>query len=190
MLRLILLLLVLIATPAAAVEISAEQMRACQAMEDSTSRLRCYDELANATFGPRSGAVAPAPTASAKGVAEGATVVGAPAASAGVTEAVAEPASVRVGDQGEDQTDQAFGRRAERGNAPASILAVIERTDKTAYGKMIFYLANDQVWQQLDSLRSTLRAGDEVQISSAMSGSFLLRKSSGGTSIRVRRLER
>ena len=172
----------------AADELSSADLQICQQLADAAERLQCFDALAERVLGvddhmPDSQtAAAPIPAV--------------PAASAAVAVAE-EPVPVieseAVGTAGrsaaiEDQAEESFGRREEP-EKPEAIQTVIEKTDKTAYGKLILYLDNGQIWQQLDSLRTTFKAGDEIIISSAVSGSFLLRKTTGGTRIRVRRVD-
>ena len=182
---LVLSLLLLPLTPAVeAAELSVEQLRDCQQIDDGSARLACFDAfaervLAEGLLAPETISEASAPSA---------------ASAAAVVEASepAEAAIVAAEPQVEPATEPGgeaeFGRREEP-EKPESIQTVIDKTDKTAYGKLILYLENGQIWQQLDSLRTTFKAGDEIIISSAVSGSFLLRKSTGGTRIRVRRLD-
>jgi len=132
----------------------------CRAINDEVERLACYDQLADVYR-------------EVEWKEEPSSVL-----------AVAPSAPPAV-----VATESDFGRSKEVTNPPDSIVGDIDEIDRTAYGKLILRLENGQVWQQLDSRRMTLREGDEVRISRAMSGSFLLQKASGGTSIRVRRID-
>ncbi len=197
----------------------SEEMRRCQAQEDAAARLSCYDALAaaivtpmptpapQAEAKPASEVASEAETAGsaagdeaagqqdrgaeATAAVERTEVEGVTAASdmdkvAGTAAVAATGTNVTSDDQ---QAEAGFGRTQEKTETPDSMLAVISEIDTTAYGKLVLSFTNGQIWRQLDSRRTTLRPGDEVRISSAMSGSFLLSKSSGGTSIRVRRID-
>lgn len=67
------------------------------------------------------------------------------------------------------------------------IEAEVTQVQHTAYGELIVELDNGQLWRQIDSRSLRLKAGERVRISAASIGSFLLEKTSGSTSIRVRR---
>ena len=177
-----------------AAELTADQLRTCQQLEDAAQRLQCFDALAERVLGvEEAAAVAVAPAATAAAAAPTASAVEQPAASI-ESEPVVPAAAAVVAAEAQPEpsvntaAEESFGRREEP-EKPESIQTVIDKTDKTAYGKLVLYLDNGQVWQQLDSLRTTFKAGDEIIISSAVSGSFLLRKTTGGTRIRVKRLD-
>ena len=74
--------------------------------------------------------------------------------------------------------------------APDSITATITKATKGAYGKYTFTLDNGQVWRQVESSRTAIwRGGEEVVVERGALGSFLMRKASGGRSLRVKRLK-
>lgn len=135
-------------------------LAACRALDAADDRLSCYDQLAD--WQPDEVPQLEKPAAQA---AESAAIV---------------PASA---------TDAEFGRSADKPKAPNSITARVHDIQTRAYGSLVFELDNGQVWQQVDSKRTTIRKTDEVTIETALSGSFMMRKSSGGSSIRVRRID-
>ncbi len=144
----------------------------CRMLAGRDARLACYDGLADSL------AIRRTVPETAPEVVAAPTVASPPPAPAVPEKTVEQPA-------GESE----FGRPPEKTAAPDAIVVGIRAIDRTAFGKLILTLDNGQVWQQLDSRRTTLRAGDEVRIASAMSGSFLLQKASGGSSIRVKRID-
>ena len=93
------------------------------------------------------------------------------------------PASVRT----QDQPTERFGLPQVR-EAPSQVTAQVTQVDKSAYGKLVVRLSNDQVWRQIDSAKMRLSPGDEVVVRSSSLGSFQMRKLSGGKSLRVRRI--
>lgn len=70
-----------------------------------------------------------------------------------------------------------------------AIEARVAQVDRTPYGKLMLSLDNGQVWRQLDSARLPVDKGEMVSIQRAGLGSFLLEKSSGSRTIRVRRID-
>ena len=135
-------------------------LAACRALDAADDRLSCYDRLADRQ--PDEAPQLEKPAAQAAG------------------QAAVVPASA---------SDAGFGRSADKPKAPNSITARIRDVQTKAYGSLVFELDNGQVWQQIDSRRTTIRKTDEVTIETALSGSFMMRKSSGGSSIRVRRID-
>lgn len=64
----------------------------------------------------------------------------------------------------------------------------VESISGTPSGDWVITLDNGQVWAQVPTgTRFSLRVGDAVTITPGALGSFLLRKDSGGGSVRVRR---
>ncbi|WP_066965080.1 hypothetical protein [Microbulbifer sp. Q7] len=74
-------------------------------------------------------------------------------------------------------------------NAPESISATITSAKEGAHGKFIFTLDNGQVWRQTDSNRSIWRGGEQVTLERGALGSFFMRKTTGGRSLRVKRVK-
>ncbi|GAB2518208.1 hypothetical protein [Microbulbifer agarilyticus] len=87
--------------------------------------------------------------------------------------------------------EQRFGHEEKKAieEAPESITAVISAAQKGAHGKYTFTLDNGQVWRQTDSGRTIWRGGEEVTLERGALGSFFMRKSSGGRSLRVKRIK-
>ncbi|WP_226702656.1 hypothetical protein [Microbulbifer elongatus] len=74
--------------------------------------------------------------------------------------------------------------------APESITATITQATKGAYGKYTFTLDNGQVWRQVESSRTAIwRGGEEIVVERGALGSFMMRKTTGGRSLRVKRLK-
>lgn len=68
--------------------------------------------------------------------------------------------------------------------------ATVERMSLGASGRSTFYMADGQVWTQVDAERVyNVRAGDTVTIRRAALGSFMISSPRGGAGIRVRRSE-
>ena len=68
------------------------------------------------------------------------------------------------------------------------IEARVAEVRESAGEKLIVTLDNEQVWRQLDSKPLLLKSGETVIIRKASFSSFLLEKSSGSRSIRVKRV--
>lgn len=176
----------------------SERLRVCQEKGDAEARLDCYDALAAAVVVPEAEAAESLPETSAADELAGqnaetqvetkASVTEQAAQGSGVAAATGAATTESAAEEMASQAEDEFGRPQVK-KVPESILAEISAIDKTAYGKLVLSLSNGQIWRQLDSKRTTLRPGDKVRISSAVSGSFLLSKASGGTSIRVRRID-
>ncbi|QKX18630.1 hypothetical protein [Microbulbifer sp. YPW1] len=86
--------------------------------------------------------------------------------------------------------EQQFGQEQKQAveEAPESITATITKAEEGAYGKFIFTLDNGQVWRQTDTKRSILRDGDQVTVERGALGSFRMRKTTGGRTMRVKRV--
>ncbi|MEM7017311.1 MAG: hypothetical protein AAF512_08220 [Pseudomonadota bacterium] len=84
---------------------------------------------------------------------------------------------------------EAFGKPKVIRNQREEISAVVTQIKQSAYKKLTVTLDNQQVWRQLDSSRMRLKKDDEITIRSSSLGSYQLRKSGGGTSIRVKRIK-
>ncbi|MBY6210997.1 hypothetical protein KUV95_05500 [Microbulbifer agarilyticus] len=86
---------------------------------------------------------------------------------------------------------QRFGQEEKKAieEAPESITAVISSAQKGAYSKYTFTLDNGQVWRQIDSGRAIWRGGEHVTLERGAMGSFFMRKTGGGRSLRVKRVK-
>ncbi|MFV8781718.1 hypothetical protein ACNKU7_04785 [Microbulbifer sp. SA54] len=74
-------------------------------------------------------------------------------------------------------------------DAPESIRATISEAQKGAYGKYTFALDNGQIWRQVDSNRVIWKGGEQIELDRGMLGAFYMRKTSGGRSVKVKRVE-
>ena len=70
-----------------------------------------------------------------------------------------------------------------------AIEARVTEVHRNPAGKMVIALENQQRWIQLDSKDLNLAPGEEVHIRRGAMNSFLMTKSGGGRSIRVKRTD-
>ena len=92
----------------------------------------------------------------------------------------------------QQHAEKQFGQEQQQAveEAPDSITATITEATKGAHGKYTFTLDNGQVWRQAESSRSAIwRGGEQVVVERGALGSFLMRKTTGGRSLRVKRLK-
>ncbi|WP_299592130.1 hypothetical protein [uncultured Microbulbifer sp.] len=74
--------------------------------------------------------------------------------------------------------------------APDSITATVTSATKGAFGKYTFTLDNGQVWRQVESSsRNIWRGGEQITVERGALGSFIMRKATGGRSLRVKRVK-
>jgi hypothetical protein len=158
----------------------------CVGIDDDRARLTCYD----AAFGRKSPTASTMPAAPAAGVVAGAAVASAPAATTAVP--TGSPAPVASGPAQAGQAEQSFGLSAKQldvEKGPESVNAKVVSVEAAPYiGRWIVTLDNGQVWEQRETTPQARRPhpGDEVTISAAVFGSFLLKSSRGSS--RVRRI--
>lgn len=188
---------------AAPAETVSQQLQACRAIASDTDRLACFDALtaglpATASGGVEASVEAPddarvpvaaqPPAAPAPPVATQAAPATpqAPVASAPSAPAQASSPSPETS---ADPTATFGAPKVVETQEPQELIAEVARIERTPYGKLILYLENGQVWQQLDSRRSTIRAGDTIRIRVTLSGAYQLNKREGGSSIQVRRTD-
>lgn len=91
----------------------------------------------------------------------------------------------------QQHAEKQFGQEQQQAvdEAPDAITATITKTEEGAYGKTVFTLDNGQVWRQTGTKRSILRAGEQVTVERGALGSFMMRKATGGRSLRVKRIK-
>ncbi len=160
--------ILLIALPASA----DERLLDCRGIESAEQRLACYDSTIDALYAVESRKPAdvspnePAVAYSAKVTSE-------------------SPAGIDAEQEPEDQ----FGKPEPRVELNNAIDATVTAVSRTSHKKLLITLDNQQIWQQLDSLTMRLQVGDEINVRSARLNSYLLRKRSGGRSIRVKRIQ-
>ncbi|WP_288130239.1 hypothetical protein [Microbulbifer sp.] len=90
----------------------------------------------------------------------------------------------------QQHAEQQFGQeqRAAIEEAPDIITAIITQAEEGAHGKYTFRLDNGQIWRQVGSGRVIWKGGEQVEVERGAFGSFLMRKTRGGRSVRVKRL--
>lgn len=92
----------------------------------------------------------------------------------------------------QQHAEKQFGQEQKQAieEAPSSITATITKATEGAHGKYLFTLDNGQVWRQAgSSSRSIWRGGEQVIVERGALGSFLMRKKTGGRSLRVKRVK-
>lgn len=174
------LILLLLATPAFA----DEELLACRDTQDPEKRVACYDRLVDSRY-PRE---TPETTDNAETERQATSQprieqarINAPAIEPEVTQAPThEP---------DNDSEELFGKPSQPLTTRTEIESTVRKVAKSAHRKLVITLDNQQIWQQLDSGAMRLHAGDTVTIKSAMLNSYQLRKTSGGKSIRVRRID-
>lgn len=164
----------------------------CRAIAADTDRLACYDALAAAESAGGGAAPDAIDTATAADITVD-PASGAVAASEPVVEERREDA-VSL-----DDPVDLFGRsdreirdvavRESAGHSLDRITATATGVLETASGRLVITLDNDQVWEQTESERFRLRAGEEVEIRRGRLSSYFLKRSGTNRSIRVRRRE-
>ena len=87
--------------------------------------------------------------------------------------------------------EKQFGQemQAATEDAPESITATISEVREGAYGKHTFVLDNGQVWRQTGSSRVVWKGGEQVELERGVLGAFYMRKTSGGRSVKVKRVK-
>ena len=186
------LTILLLAMPAFA----EDALLACRDNQNARARLACYDRIVDSWF-PREGraedatgaVTLPAPQPGRETDESRTSTTTAPAV---VQESVPQASGEVVQPAAEPVDDPVaqFGIPVQKTQTPRTeIDAIVAEVTKSAHKKYTITLDNQQIWRQLDSQTMRLTAGDEITIRAASFDSFLLRKRSGGKSIRVKRLE-
>jgi len=83
------------------------------------------------------------------------------------------------GDSGNGVTVAPGADRAEAKPPPESVSSSIERVERRPRGQRILYLANGQVWTELQRGRGQFRSGLRVEIERTFTGGYLLSTESG-----------
>ncbi|WP_323844664.1 hypothetical protein [Microbulbifer magnicolonia] len=91
----------------------------------------------------------------------------------------------------EQRAEQNFGQEQQRiaEEAPESIEGTIAEIREIAHDKLLITLENGQVWRQNDSGRFNWKSGDAVIVERALFGSFLMKPTDGGRTMRVKRVK-
>ena len=150
---------------------------ACMVIQSDTERLACYDKVMGRATSEK--------TAAPKSAAPQDTTV----EDSGIEQ---EPAS-------DIDPEELFGISAKETEKVVEEAIGIESIDaiearvaevhQNPAGKLVIALENQQRWTQLDSKRLNLAPGEEVHIRRGAMKSFLMAKSVGGRSIRVKRTD-
>ncbi len=140
--------------------IERERIAACANIESLVARVGCYDDLARGLLRGRDNNTAQTPEHEDEAL------------------------------FGRDETESRAQLQEKLGiKAIDAIEATVARIERTPYGKLMLSLDNGQVWRQIDSARLPLDKGEMISIQRAGLGSFLLEKSSGSRTIRVKRID-
>jgi hypothetical protein len=176
---------------------AVDAVRACRAERDDARRLACFDAasarlgepgtpLAGAAAGGSGSASAAPSTAGAASAAAGASSAagGATGTAAAVAQMTPEE---RFGFRGEVARETLDRQRAELPELER-LTTTVTATGRQAGGDFVVTLANGQVWAQLPTgTPQRLKVGDEITISPAALGSYIL-KMPNGRGVRVRRV--
>lgn len=147
----------------------------CVLIASDTARLACYDKLHNK------------PELLVQG------------GDSAAVEATGQSHPISADSEAVVSTEMLFGRSVKKQNAALEksanidhlefIDAQVVQIDRNSLGKATLVLSNQQIWKQIDSSRLHLKVGDSIRIERAALGSFLLEKSSGSSSMRVKRID-
>lgn len=80
-------------------------------------------------------------------------------------------------------------KRTAKEKGPESITAVVSSVKKLVRGQLVVYLENGQKWQQKDSGKIKLKAGDNIRLRKGSMGAVYLFKVGAHRNIRVKRLK-
>lgn len=153
----------------------------CRAIASAVARLDCYDRLADTQAG-----------SSRQETRSAATPATQPAAVAPAPSAPAATPAPEISQEALFGKDPVEVRETVQKATGASEIDEIEsRISNIRYstaGKAIITLDNGQVWTQIDNARLRLSEYDPVVIRRAALGSFMLRKASSKTPMRVKRI--
>ncbi len=194
------LLAVAIAAPpagAAAGVDAIDAVLACRGERDEARRLACFDDAAARLGEPRTAtgtaAAGTAVSAGAGAVAGSGTVTAGAAAAASTAAAPGAPSVAamtpeeRFGFRGEVAREALDRQRAELPELER-LTSTVQSASRQAGGDFVVALANGQVWAQLPTgTPQRLKVGDEVTISPAALGSYMM-KLPNGRGVRVKRV--
>ncbi len=150
---------------------------ACQAIQSDTARLACYDKAMGRATSEKT--AAPESAASQDMAVEDSGIEQEPASDIDPEELFGIPAN-----ETEKIVEKAIGIES-----IDAIEVRVAEVHRNPAGKLVVVLENQQRWTQLDSKRLNLAPGEEVHIRRGVMNSFLMAKSVGGRSIRVKRTD-
>ena len=171
------ILIFLIGMPA----IASEPLLACRVMEAAEQRLECYDSTLDALYPVTTQPDSVPPALPSPMAAESNKSAVKPILP------VSEPVAKEVAPVASESADD-FGQPILTERTQREAISTVQDLSRSSYKKLTITLKNQQVWQQLDTLRMNLHIGDEISIRTARLNSYKLSKSSGGRSIRVKRI--
>ncbi len=167
----------------------------CSQVSDDRDRLACYDELARETLrGAKPDDSAPPAVIADEPGAAPTPVVQAPVpepTGRGAEPELPQPAEAPAAVPS-NVDESRFGlpaRVVEPKKERRELVAAVVAVRSSPLGRLIVELDNDQIWQQVDTSRLTLRVGDQVTIREGLGSAFYLAKSNGSRSLKVRRVE-
>lgn len=178
---------------------AVDAVRACRAERDDARRLACFDAasarlgapdaaLADSASGVTTAAGAAAGTGAAGATGGASSAAPAPAAATSAAAALAPMTpEERFGFRGEVAREALDRQRAELPELER-LTTTVTATGRQASGDFVVTLANGQVWAQLPTgTPQRLKVGDEITISPASLGSYIL-KPPFGRGVRVKRV--
>lgn len=192
---------VLAAAPAAVADgapDAVDAVRACRAERDDARRLACFDaasaQLGDGRFAAGAGSAVAAGAAGSASAAGSGGASGAAPATAGATAGATGATTVaqmtpeeRFGFRGDVARETLERQRAELPELER-LTTTVQSASRQGTGDFVVALANGQVWAQLPTgTPQRLKAGDEVTISPASLGSYVM-KLPNGRGVRVKRV--
>ena len=183
------LLLALLIASCPIVVLGADRGATCVSIDDDDARLACYD----AAFGRSDAAPVAAAPASVPAPAVPATKAAAPAPAApsaapapAAAPQPAAPAATTAGFGAEDLPQEDVEPEPQLDSIEAKVVEV--RRDKR--GKHVIRLDIGQTWQQVEATDMVpVRVDDTVRISRGAFDSYRMRRTSGGRTVTVRRID-
>lgn len=152
---------------------AASSLQQCRVLTDTTARLLCYDQLADAEAGQHSTAA-----------------VVQPVPSAAVTATTASTTAATATAPARNRDEALFGTSGETiESAIADLTVQVKSVAQDSRQKLLLTMSNGQRWLQLDQAFLKVSAGDDCVISSGMFGSFTMKCQQGRKAIKVKRVQ-
>lgn len=163
-----------------------DDLRDCRSVQADDARLACYDALAARQASPAAAAEPAKPSAPPRAAA--------PAADAASPPAPSQRAPVALSQEelfGRDtaEVERIVGQATGQGEPMGEMAARIVEIARIGRDRVRFTLDNGQVWEQTQTSTLTLEAGDEIEISRGLFGSYLARRAGNSRSMRVTRVD-
>lgn len=154
----------------------AQGLDACRQIQDPQARLACYDGVAGQPAAPFPGPDSPRVGASrpaAPGMAAPPVAAPSPEQKFGA-ESVRQPTAARAAPPRPQQLE--------------ALTATVANVRQSGLGRVALTLDNGQVWQQTETVRLNLDAGDRVTIERGLLGSYNLVPAGGSRLFKVERV--